>query len=142
MEIIKAVESDIEAIFKLNYELLGESERWQKDMLDADFNLSTYLVAKVNGNVVAFISYRVVLDECEIFQVCVHKDFQRQKIASKLLNTLIEKERIKTIFLEVNTKNISAIKFYKKQGFTILSERKNYYKSDCAYNMMLSLWWQ
>lgn len=139
MEIIKAVESDIEAIFKLNYELLGESERWQKDMLDADFNLSTYLVAKVNGNVVAFISYRVVLDECEIFQVCVHKDFQRQKIASKLLNTLIEKERIKTIFLEVNTKNISAIKFYKKQGFTILSERKNYYKSDCAYNMMLSL---
>lgn len=139
MEIIKADKSDIDAIFNLNYELLGESERWQKDMLKKDFDLSNYLVAKVNGKVAAYISYRVVLDECEIFQICVHNDFQRQKIASNLISALIEHEAVKTIFLEVNTKNVGAIEFYKKQGFTILGERKNYYKSECAYNMILNL---
>ncbi len=137
MEVTKASEKDIERIYELNASLLSEGERWSKSMLEEDFKLSSYLVCKVEGKVVGFISFRNVLDECEIFQVCVDSNFQRQGIASKLLNAMLsENVNISKVFLEVNFENAKAIEFYKKNGFAIIGERKNYYLDKSAFNMM------
>ncbi len=64
--------------------------------------------------------------ELEILRFGVIPEKRRTGIAHLLLEELkkIEKE----IFLEVNELNLPAIQLYKKNGFQIIGNRKNYYK--------------
>ena len=136
MEITNATLFDLDSIYALNSSLLADGESWEKSMLEKDFPLSKYLVAKIDGKVVGYLSYRVVLDECEIFQICVDESFQRQGIASKLFESLLESENVEKIFLEVSSLNDKAIAFYTSKGFTIIREIENYYGNHSAFNMV------
>lgn len=136
MEITNATKQDFEAIYLLNESLLSENERWSKSVMEKDFPLSKYLVAKIDNKVVGYLSFRSIFDECEIFQICVDENFQRQGIASKLFQRLLESESYQKIFLEVSEKNEKAVAFYKRQGFEIIREIKNYYGNYSAFNMV------
>ena len=64
------------------------------------------------------------VDSLDIFEIAVDKNFRKKGIASKLLNKINDERKI---LLEVSEKNIIAIKLYIKNGFKIISRRKNYY---------------
>lgn len=64
------------------------------------------------------------VDSLDIFEIAVDKNFRKKGIASKLLNRINDERKI---LLEVSEKNIIAINLYIKNGFKIISRRKNYY---------------
>lgn len=64
------------------------------------------------------------VDSLDIFEIAVDKNFRKKGLASKLLNRINDERRI---LLEVSEKNKVAINLYKKNGFKMISRRKNYY---------------
>lgn len=93
---------------------------------------SKYLVAKSNGQLVGFAGIIPVVDECDISNIVVHKNYRNQKIGSFLLESLINLAlslNLKTINLEVRESNIFAIKLYQKFGFEVCGLRKKYYNN-------------
>ena len=91
---------------------------------------SRYLVAKINGEVVGFAGIIPVIDEADISNIVVHKDFRNKKIGSSLLEGLLDLAaalNLSTINLEVRASNVYAIKLYEKYGFEVCGLRKKYY---------------
>ncbi len=111
---------------------------WSYDVLEEELECdnSYVIVAKVDENtIVGFAGLKVILDEADIMNIVVKKDFRHNGIGSVLLKNLINHSKdlnLKTITLEVNENNLSAIRLYDKFSFDKLGIRKNYYdgKSD------------
>lgn len=92
------------------------------------------------NKLVGFINYSLIYDRCEINYIGVIEQYRNKKIASTLLDFLIDKlSDCSNITLEVNTNNIAAINLYKKHGFKVVSIREKYYGNDDAYLMMKEL---
>ncbi len=76
---------------------------------------------------------------CYIMTITVLKPYQRYGIGSQLLQQAVEecvhKRNVKRMRLHVQAGNDSALEFYKKHGFFVVEELKNYYTdltpSDC-----------
>lgn len=104
---------------------------------------SKYIVAKIDKEIVGFAGFIPVLDEADISNIVVHKDFRGKKIGSLILKSLINLAcslDLKILNLEVRESNISAIKLYEKFGFEICGIRKNYYDNvENAILMMKAL---
>lgn len=83
----------------------------------------------------AFIHVRVLYETVEIINIVVDPLYRRKGIATLLLKYIMNIKVIKEILLEVNINNEVAIKTYEKNGFKVISERKNYYGSDTALIM-------
>ena len=93
---------------------------------------SKYLVAKINNMVVGFAGIIPIIDEADISNIVVHKDFRNQHIGSYLLEALLSLAislNIKTINLEVRESNVPAIKLYESFGFEVCGLRKKYYNN-------------
>jgi len=104
-------------------------EKVKKEIEDNLFtNYFTYIL---DNNPVAFINYYVMYERAELININVLDEYQNQKIASKLIEYMIEdsiKKQVKSITLEVKETNIKAIRLYKKYGFKEISIRKGYYQ--------------
>ena len=138
----KMQRSDVDSVYEIENQAFFEP--WSKKNLIKDLEKNTFLnhfVYEVDGTIVGFYISSHVLDEVEIFSIAVDKDYQNQKIGSKLLDHLMAWSREnnkKKIWLEVSTKNHAAIKLYEKFGFKVTGLRKNYYQKlgEDAYNML------
>ena len=116
-----------------NYEILKEELTSQNNI---------YLVAKINDEIVGFAGIKIILDEADLMNIVVKKDYRKKGIASSLLKKLIfiaKEKNLKSINLEVNAKNLSAISLYKKFNFIEIGKRKNYYQNDDAILMKLDI---
>lgn len=102
---------------------------------------SKYFVAKKNNEIVGFAGILPIIDEIDIMNIVVKKDKRNLGIGSLLLEKIIDFSRDYTyITLEVNAKNIPAIKLYEKYGFKQVGLRKKYYNNqDNAILMSLIL---
>ncbi len=83
------------------------------------------------GKLAAFCCYCGVLDEYEIWKICVRDDLRRRGLAKELLDSLIKEASSYSparVFLEVRAGNVPAVKFYEKAGFTPLGRRNCYYR--------------
>ena len=97
------------------------------------FNCLVYKDEIIKGVLI----YQQIYDRIEIDYIIVDSKFQRQHIASKLLEYLINSMfSIKNITLEVNEENVAAINLYKKFNFKEVARRKNYYKDKDAILMI------
>lgn len=130
-----------------------------KDVLEKDFddfwkdntlkeellsNYSYFITIKLSktNEILGFAGFKKTLDTADIMNIVVRKDFRNKKIGKKLLTSLIQKAKeqdIKTIFLEVNSKNLPALKLYENIGFKKIGIRKNYYKNSDGINMKIEL---
>ena len=93
---------------------------------------SYYIVATISSNIVGFAGVIQILDKMELNYIVTKKDKRNLGIASCLLDNLIQyanNKNIKSIELEVNEKNTSAIKLYEKFGFIKNGLRKKYYNN-------------
>ena len=105
-------------------------------LTEADFN-KVFLnsLVSVDNEINGIIVYSLFYDRIEIEYIIVPEKYRKKGIGSKLLSE-IEKENINNITLEVRESNITAINFYKKNGYKIEAIRKNYYGNEDGYLMM------
>ncbi len=118
---------------------------WNYNILKSELENtnSKYIVAKLNNEIVGFAGIINTLDQMEITNIVVRKDMRNQGIGNTLLNELIKltiASKMNTIFLEVNSNNLSAIRLYEKNGFKQVGLRKKYYNNtDDAILMNLKI---
>lgn len=120
---------------------------WTYDVLKSELDnpLSTYIVAvsKDKKIVVGYAGVWQPADEVHITNIVTKKEFRNQKIASKMLEELIQiakKRNLKDITLEVNVNNKIAINLYEQYHFQKVGIRKKYYHhTDDAIIMTLDL---
>lgn len=127
VEVMKC--SDLE-----NLDLKQFDDFWNMDILEEELSSETsqFICAKYENELVGFAGIKLVIDEADIMNIAVKKDYRRQGVASLLLHnifTFCEEKHIKTVHLEVNEENFSAISLYQKFGFTECGRRKRYYNN-------------
>lgn len=109
---------------------------WSFDILEEELECSNsyVIVARdINNTIVGFAGIKIILDEADIMNIVVKKDFRHNGIGSLLLENLINYSKnmnLKTITLEVNENNLSAIRLYDKFSFDKLGIRKKYYNGE------------
>ena len=92
---------------------------------------TNYLTYLTNGEPVAFINYYIMYERAEIININVLEEYQNQKIASKLLEHMVNEcisHNVKSITLEVKETNIKAIHLYEKFDFSKVAVRRKYYQ--------------
>jgi len=124
-----AIESDLKDILLIesqNKVALWSLKNFQESLTAKDY----FKVVRFNDETVAFIIAKVMNHECEILNLGVEISMRKKKLASKLLNNLIDFSKarnIKQIFLEVRVSNTAAVNLYDKFKFNEIGCRPNYY---------------
>ena len=80
--------------------------------------------------VAGFVLVRFAADEAEILTIAVRPKIRRQGIGRMLMNDVtrrLYRERIASLFLEVDRQNAAAVALYRSMGFAVAGERRNYY---------------
>ena len=107
-------------------------EFWTPSILKSELesDLSEYIIAKNETEIVGFAGIIILPDDVEITNIVTKKTERKKGIGKLLLDKLIEMA-IQTgksnISLEVNEINQAAICLYKKSGFEEVGIRKKYY---------------
>jgi|LGVF01.2.fsa_nt_gb ribosomal-protein-alanine N-acetyltransferase len=123
IEDVSAVYYVDRACFKHNW----TEESYQKEIQNV---LAEYIIAEINGKIIAFGGFWGVVNEAQITNIGVLPTYQRQGIGKKLLNELIRFAResgCNAMTLEVRSDNEAGIKLYQTNGFCEEGIRKNYY---------------
>ena len=129
---IKIEEMTFEDFDKIKNNLQTDfDEFWTPNVLKSELEseLSKYVVAKEDEEIVGFAGIIILPDDVEITNIVTKKSERKKGIGKLLLDKLIQMafELKKDISLEVNEINIPAINLYKKTGFEEVGLRKKYY---------------
>ena len=114
----------IEQIFNLEKEIFKNSAfsiDYLKTLIKND-NSFIYIYL-IDNQVCGYLMVLDSIDVYEILAIATIEEYRNKGIAQELL----DKIKIKDIFLEVRESNQIAISFYKKNKFKEISIRKNYY---------------
>ncbi len=124
-------ESDLSTIELIENE--AQAYPWTRgNFLDSIKSSQTYLMMKLNEEIVGFTVMMFVLDECHLLNISIKKSMQKKGYGSHFLKEVIRRARLahsKTIYLEVRISNHAAIHLYDKHGFNEMSIRKDYYRA-------------
>ena len=113
-----------------------EREEFSTPFKEKDFeviyqsDISNVLVAKQGGRVAGYVSFTVIIDECQIINFATKNEFKRQGVGKAVMTALIDhckKSGVCKYFLEVRVSNIAAIELYKKFGFVPVGISKNHF---------------
>ena len=131
--------SDLNEIYLLE-KMIFKDEAWTQKMLKIELlnnEKSKTIIVEENGKILGYFISRKFLTEHHILNFGVLPTRQKKGIGTMLLKSFLKDiDMISSVFLEVKKSNFQAISLYKKNGFKILSERKNYYKDgSCALIM-------
>ena len=75
--------------------------------------------------------FHMIFEEAELLYLAIHPEFFRRGLGRALFENvlnILKINHIKTIFVEVSSKNIPAINFYEIFDFKTINVRKKYYK--------------
>lgn len=136
----------IKELTKNNIELINKLENtfpcfFSKGQILNDFKqnfFTKYFIYTQKSNIIGFVNYYDLYDRFEISYIEVKDEYRNQTIGSKMIEYLINiglNKKIKNITLEVNIKNINAIKLYEKYKFEKVAIRKKYYNGIDGYLM-------
>ncbi len=130
---------DLDRVYKLEMKLFPNP--WPKSFFKNDLisQDTVAFVVEYKGSMIGYSLSTFVNAGFHITNIAVDEKYQRQGVASKLMQKL---ENIATengchyIYLEVRTNNTVAIGLYKSLGYNILFKRRYYYiDGDDAYVM-------
>ncbi len=115
----------------------------ESDILEyIDNPIWNFFVARLDGNVVGYISFTTILDECQIVNVATTPSARKMGVGKALVGELLKfatKNEIKKIFLEVRESNVPAINLYKKFGFLAVGVSKNHYSQPAENAILMNL---
>ncbi len=144
IKIIKVNKENYKKILTLqnSNELILPFEIIENDILENKTNKLYYIATSDKEEIYAYIGADVNYDYIDLTAILVDKNFRNLNIATMLLDKLIDESinlNISDIFLEVKKSNFSAINFYEKNNFKLISTRKNYYKNEdgLVYKLIL-----
>lgn len=105
---------------------------WQLSAFESSFGDSYFGYKLLDGNAVlqGFYIAQLILEQLELFNICVALDMQGKGYGKALLQHFLQEGASRgatEALLEVRSSNTSAIALYKKNGFCINGIRKNYY---------------
>ncbi len=115
-------------------ERLVNPKPWSLEVLHSELGLAetrAYFVAMSDRTVVGFAGLMMAVDDGHVTNIAVHPNWQRQRIASRLLVALTRAaiERGATaLTLEVRLSNKGAQQLYRHFGFAPVGVRKRYYQ--------------
>jgi ribosomal-protein-alanine N-acetyltransferase len=95
--------------------------------------LASYLVARVDGRIVAYGGMWLMVDEAHITTFAVHPGWRRQRIGERLLLAFLDLARerhAREATLEVRLSNVPARRLYEKYGFRPVGLRPRYYSDN------------
>jgi len=95
--------------------------------------LASYLVARIEGRIVAFGGMWLMVDEAHITTFAVHPAWRRQRIGERLLLAFLDLARdrhAREATLEVRLSNLAARRLYEKYGFRPVGVRPRYYSDN------------
>lgn len=124
---------DIEEIYQIEQKSFATPWSYEMFLQEFYYPLSRQLVAKIpTEKVTGYLIWRVDFtgQEAHILDLAVHPGFRRRNIATDLLNralTLMKKEAVEKVYLEVRENNFAARKLYEKFGFQFIYRRPKYY---------------
>ena len=132
MREIRLVEAcDLCAIAEIERLCFGEP--WSEKALELLLRDGNFGVAVLEGGVpVSYVGVISAVPEGEITNVATHPDFRRRGIAGELLEFLKKEAAdrgIDSLYLEVRRSNEAAKSLYEKSGFSVIGERKGFYKN-------------
>lgn len=135
-------EADVKGIASIEKECF--SAPWSEDSIRVELENKNarFLVAKSDEKVLGYIGVHEIAGEGYIANVAVSKNYRRFGIASALLDRAEKgaKERgCDFISLEVRKSNVPAITLYKKRGYTVRGERKNFYSDPVENGIIMTL---
>ena len=137
IKIEKLKRENIENVFKIE-KTFFDVENIKSIESSFDSKTLEYFVLFLDEKVVGFLECSIVLDEAELYEIAVKKDFQGKGLSKNLMEFFLEylKQRnVRTVFLELNKINSKAISLYQKYGFETYGNRKNYYGDNDAILM-------
>jgi ribosomal-protein-alanine N-acetyltransferase len=95
--------------------------------------LATYLVARVDDEIVGYGGMWMMVDEGHITTFAIHPAWRRQRIGERLLLELVDVAILRgarEMTLEVRLSNLPARRLYEKFGFRPVGIRPRYYSDD------------
>ncbi|WEG72793.1 ribosomal protein S18-alanine N-acetyltransferase [Vagococcus intermedius] len=121
-----------DVLYEISDKAFVTGSPWKVSQFKEDILLgeTVYFVMLSNQAVIGYISYRIMLDEAEIYNVAVLPDWQGKGLANKLLKECLATLKlvgVRTVFLEVRVGNQAAIKLYRQNNFEKVGLRKKYY---------------
>ncbi|MFA5691981.1 MAG: GNAT family N-acetyltransferase [Acholeplasmataceae bacterium] len=139
----KAKVNDLEKIVDLELKIFNESlgvsfllnELKNKDS-------SNILVYELENTIIGYLSYRFNENKAELLNFLIDSKYQTKGYGTKFFNFFIEdlkKREINSLILEVRSKNLKAISFYKNYNYKLINTFKNHYKDDDALVLLINI---
>lgn len=120
----------IETLVRL--EASATAAPWTGQNLEDSFATSADChIIECRGDNIGYCVVQRVLDEAELLNIVIFKQYQSQGYGREAINKLkqdLAQLGIKTLFLEVRASNITARALYVKSGFNVINTRRNYYR--------------
>jgi ribosomal-protein-alanine N-acetyltransferase len=121
--------SNLEEAYKI--ELETNPSPWSKDNFFSSFEVGhNSIVCKEDKKIIGFLIFSLIKKESHLLNIAVLEDWQKRGSGQMLMDTFIKQSKVlgaDKIYLEVRSKNLKAINFYKKYKFVKDAIRSNYY---------------
>ncbi len=132
MEIEPMSETHVKEIAEL--EKLSFSVPWSEDGIRSELqnDSARFLVATTENKVLGYIGVHEICGEAYITNVAVFPEYRRLGVGETLIDAATHGAKTRDcdfISLEVRISNTPAIELYKKRGYNIVGERKNFYSN-------------
>ena len=109
---------------------------------EAENELAIYFVARDGERLVGYAGFWNVSGEGGITNVAVLPEYRRRGIAASLIGAMIREGKalsLDLLTLEVRRSNTAAQELYKKFGFEVIGERKQYYSDNREDALIMTL---
>ena len=122
-----ATEEDVRAVACMEAEVF--SDPWQAQDIERHLTAEHLflLVARMDGALCGYLLGSVIAPEGEIYRVASATSARRLGVGAALCRAFLS--LCDCCYLEVRRSNVPARALYEVLGFTLMGERKNYYKN-------------
>jgi len=127
---IELEESDIEDLIELEKKCF--EYHWTREQFRLGLERKAFKVIgiRIDGELVGYMAFSLILDEMEILNLAVRSDYRRKGLAAILLQKSFDiciENKIKKSFLDVKESNMPALALYRNFGYKKIGVRKKYY---------------